>query len=287
MDDDFIWTPPGLSEDSVATFLATREGIPDNARPQILRWLIWDKYDHEHVNLDEYLKFQTALRRSLGLLSGKSTTTGIVRKWLAELDDGTLTALVDFRLSGTYPLPSFNPQPQREVAAMKEILYSGGSSWTVGDRNGRWGLIEALPRAVLAAAHVVVSQSGKASQLLNGAWANAFGTDKRPSHAYFDAVRAVEVFSCPLISPKDKDATLGKDINVVGNKPEAWVFALSGDRSVERLLGTLRLLWHSQTDRHGREDYEDVSVDESQAAVLLATAIVGWLSQGLLSRTSK
>ena len=287
MDDDSVWTPPGLSEDDAATFLATREGIPENARPQILRWLIRDKYDHEHVTLDEYLTFQTALRRSLGLLPGKSATTGIVRKWLTELDEGTLTALLDFRLSSAHALPSFNPQPQREVAAIKEILYSAGSSWTVGDRNGRWGLIDALPGAVLDAAQIVVSQSGKASQLLNGAWANAFGTDKRPSHAYFGAVRAVEVFSCPLISPKDKDATLGKDINVVSNKPEAWVFALSGDRSVERVLGTLRLLWHSQTDRHGREDYEDVSVDEAQAAVLLATTIVGWLSQGLLSRTSK
>ena len=285
--DDFVWTPPGLSEDDAATFLATREGIPENARPQILRWLIRDKYDHESINLDEYLKFQTALRQSLGLLPRKSATTGTVREWLAGLDEGALTALVDFRLSSAYPLPSFNPKPQREVAAMKEILYSAGSSWTVGDRNDRWGLIEALPGAVLDAAQVVVSQSGKASQLLNGAWSNAFGTDKRPSHAYFDAVRAVEVFSCPLISPKDKGATLGKGISVVGNKPEAWIFALSGDQSVERLLGTLRLLWHSQTDRHGREDYADVSVDEAQAAVLLATTIVGWLSQGLLKRTSQ
>lgn len=73
--------------------------------------------------------------------------------------------------------------------------------------------------------------------------------------------------------------SLGKDINVLATKPEAWTFALSGDQSVERLLGAFRLLWHSQTDRHGREDYEDVGVDEAQAAVLLATAIVGWLSQ--------
>lgn len=285
--DDFVWTPPGLSEDRAAAFLTTREGIPENARPEIVRWLIRDKYDHEHVDLGEYLKFQTALRRPLGLLPAKSASVGTVRKWLTELDEGTLTTLVDFRLSGAFPRPSFNPRPRDAVATMKGILHSAGAGWTVGDRNDRWGLIDALPVAVVDAARAVVSQAGKASQLLNAAWANAFGTDKRPSHAYFDAVRAVEVFSCPLISPRDHVATLGKDINVLGNKPEAWVFALSGDRSVERLIEALRLLWHSQTDRHGHKDYEDVGVDEAQAAVLLATTIVGWLSQGLLTRASE
>lgn len=283
--DEFVWTPPGLSEDEALAFLATRRGIPENARAEVLRWLIRDLYDHQSVNLDEYLKFQTALRRPLGLLPGKSTTIGALRKWLAELDEGTLTALVDFRLSSSFPRPAFDAQPRDAVAAIKTILYSSNSSWTVGDRNGRWGLIEALPEAVINTSKAVVSQSGKASQLLNSAWTNAFGVDKRPSHAYFDAVRAVEVFSCPLISPRDRTATLGKDINVLSNKPEDWVFALSGDRSVERMLGALRLLWHSQTDRHGREDYEDVGVGEAQAAVLLATTIVGWLSQGLLKRT--
>lgn len=283
--EDFMWTPPGLSTDAAAAFLAIREGIPTSARAQILRWLIRDKYDHEVVDLSQYLEFQTALRRPLGLVAGKSAQISAVRDWLAGLDEDTLTALIDFRLSQASPRPSYRPTPQGEVMRMKEILRLAGSSWTVGDRNDRWGLIEALPEAVLDAAQSVVSQSGKASQLLNAAWANAFGTDKRPSHAYFDAVRAVEVFSCPLVSPNDSAATLGKDINVIRNKPEAWSFALSGEDSVERLLGTLRLLWHSQTDRRGREDYDDVSVDEAQAAVLLATTIVGWFSQELLTRT--
>lgn len=285
--DDFVWTPPGLSADSAESFLSTRKGIPENARPQILRWLIRDKYDHEHVDLDEYLKFQTALRRSLGLVARKRAAVDKLREWLDGLDEDTLTALVDFRLSDAYPRPSHNSTPQGEVAAIRRVLYSAGSSWTVGDRSGRWGLIEALPGPVIEAAKTVVSQAGKASPLLESAWANAFGTDKRPSHAYFDAVRAVEVFSCPLISPKDKSATLGKDINVLNNKQEAWTFALSGGHSIDRLVGTLRLLWHSQTDRHGREDYEDVSVNEAQAAVLLATTIVGWLSQGLLQRADQ
>lgn len=268
--------------DQASAFLENRDGIPKHARPQIVRWLIRDKHDHEFVDLGEYLEFQTALRRPLGLLPGKISRVGTIRKWLAELDDDTITALVDFRLSRSYPRPSFDRQPRDTIDSVKQILQASGSTWTVGERHGRWGLLEALPGGVIQAAQAVVSQSGTASQLLNSAWATAFGPDKRPSHAYFDAVRAVEVFSCPLISPRDRAATLGKDINVLANKPEAWAFSLSGERSIERLLGTLRLLWHSQTDRHGREDYEDVGVDEAQAAVLLATTVVGWLSQGLL-----
>lgn len=285
--DDFMWTPPGLSVDEAAAFLTNRCGIPDHARPQIIRWLIRDKYDHEFANLDEYIEFQTALRRPLGLRPEKSARVPALRNWLASLDDETLTGLIGFRLSNSLPRPSVVRQPRDTVAVLKKILHLSGSTWTVGERNGRWGLVEALPEGVIHAAQWVVSQSGSASQLLNAAWANAFGTDKRSSHAYYDAVRAVEVFSCPLISPRDKAATLGKDINVLANSPEGWSFSLSGERSVERLLGTLRLLWHSQTDRHGREDYEDVGVDEAQAAVLLATTVVGWLSQGLLKRITK
>lgn len=73
--DDFVWTPPGLSEDEAAAFLATREGVPENARPEIVRWLIRDKYDHDFVDLGEYLKFQTALRRPLGLLPLRARTS--------------------------------------------------------------------------------------------------------------------------------------------------------------------------------------------------------------------
>lgn len=285
--EDFAWTPPGLSDEEASSFLELREGIPKNARAEVIRWLIRDKYDHETVDSHEYLQFQTALRQSLGLDPVKLLRVSTVRNWLAALDDATLTALVDFRLSTSSPRPSFDPQPRNQVARIKEILASSGSSWTVGDRSGRWGLVEALPEAVFDVARAVVSQSGQASGLLSSAWTNAFGVHKRPSHAYFDAVRAVEVLSCPLISPRDRAATLGKDINVISNRPDAWVFALAGKHPVESFLETLRLLWHSQTDRHGHQDYEDVGIDEAQAAVLLATTVVGWLSQGLLKRVDE
>ncbi len=132
-----------------------------------------------------------------------------------------------------------------------------------------------------------LSSADKASELLRSAWESAFGVNPKPSHAYYDAVRSVEVLSCPLISPNDGNATLGKDINVLRSGANKWQFAMSGSRTsspVEHVISMMQLLWHSQTDRHGRADYEDVSLAESQAAVLLASTLVGWLSKGMLTR---
>lgn len=167
---DSIWTPPGLSKDEAAAFLVARQGIPEHARPEIVRWLIRDRYDHQAADLSEYLKFQTALRRPLGLSAARITTVGSLRNWVAELDEYTLTALIDYRLSNCLPRPSFDPRPRNAVAAIKEILKAASSSWTVGDRNGRWGLLEALPEAVIDAAQAIVSQAGKAGEPLNSAW---------------------------------------------------------------------------------------------------------------------
>lgn len=285
MDENYVWTPPGLDRDDTKEFLSLGEGIPVSANESIYRWITGNKYNSEGISADFLIDFQTALRVDLGLLHANYTGVGTVKDLLRDWDQKLLEYLVDFLLSRKKASlnPEYSPQ---EVTDLKEILRTAGSGWTVGTRNGRYGLREALPDGVVDTVQNVVSENAQAGSLLRSAWESAFGIHPRPSHAYFDAVRAVEVFSCPLISPRDKQATLGKDINVIRNSPHKWRFVLgdSSELPVEQVLSMMRLLWHSQTDRHGREDYVDVSADEAQAAVLLSSTLVGWFSKGMLYR---
>jgi hypothetical protein len=48
----------------------------------------------------------------------------------------------------------------------------------------------------------------------------------------------------------------------------------------------MKLLWHSHSDRHGHGDYVGVTAEESQAAVLLASTLVGWFAKGLVTKAA-
>ncbi|MEV4601805.1 hypothetical protein AB0K15_30925 [Amycolatopsis sp. NPDC049253] len=232
------------------------------------------------------LEFQQSIRVDLGFLAAQFTTISDAYKVFRQLSDTHLTWLVDFELSRITAIQGNSRAPQR-VQDVEKILRDSGSSWTVKAIQGRYRLVEVLPSAVLDVVESTLSVNGKSSEMLRSAWNFAFGVNPSPSHAYFDAVRSVEILSCPLISPRDTTATLGKDISVLRTSLHKWRFAMAdskGGTSVDKVVSMMQLLWHSQTDRHGRGDYEDVSLEEAQSAVLLASTLVGWLAKGMLRR---
>lgn len=281
------WTPPDLSPKEAAAFVTPGVGLPTHAREPLLRWITNGKYDHEPFQWSVIIDFQNASRQDLGFLMQNQVRTAVAMTALRKLDMKSLTHLLDFLLMAQRPVPGLRPTPPERVAALDAILQAAGAGWRVGDRGGRWGLVAAVNTGVERVVAEVVSSADRAAALLKSAWDAAFGVTPQASHAYHDAVRAVEVYSCPLFSPRDKAATLGKDIAVIRSRPEAWSFALAGSRnstSVEQLVSAMQLLWHSHTDRHGREDYEDVSIEAARAAVLLASTLVGWFSLGLVTR---
>lgn len=284
MKKNFVWTPPGLGIEKTREFLSLKEGIPKSANSAVYRWIVGNSAGRDLIKVDFLVDFQTALRQDLGIAPVRYSQAQDVIEFLGELDQTTLAYLVDFMLS------KFNVGYRADrVNAMENILSSAGAGWTVGARGDHYGLIESLPTGVVQTAEDVVSLNSEAGALLSSAWDGAFGVNKRPSHAYYDAVRAVEVLSTALFSPNDSQATLGKDINVLRNAPEKWSFVLEGSPKVstspvEQVLSMMQLLWHSHEDRHGREDYKDVSVAQAQAAVFLASTLVGIFSQGMLER---
>lgn len=283
MSEEFVWTPPGLDEQTAQAFLSLRDGIPTTANEALYRWITDNKSINDYLSVDFLIDFQTALRKDLGLRNAGITRVDLLMDFLRKLDQLTLAYLLDFMLSKY--TPSFSA---RRITTLREILRASGAGWMVGLRGERCGLLEVMPTGVTQSVEHVVSLNSQAGSLLQNAWNSAFGINKKPSHAYYDAVRAVEVLSTPLFSPKDQSATLGKDINVLRNAPHKWISPLKGSSktasSVEQVLSMMQLLWYSHTDRHGHEDYSDVSIEEAQAAVLLASTLVGWFSQGMLKR---
>lgn len=285
MASDYVWTPVGASSAEIEEFLSLRPGIPVYMRESIIEWMRNGRYNHEYSDLSFLRRFQTASKIYLGIKANKSARYDKLCDFLSELKDYDFVNLVHFMLSEISV--NLNGRLPHRVQSLENILASGGSSYTVGMVGGRYGLTERIPAAVADTVEEVISSSGKASELLSKAWEMAFGVNKSPSHAYSNAVKATEVFSCPLFSPKDKVATLGKDIRVLRNGEEKFHFAMQGPKnstSTQHLLSMMELLWHSQTDRHGEADYTSVTIEEAQAAVLLSSTLVGWFSKGLVTR---
>lgn len=291
MTNDFLWTPPGASKSEIEEHLALTEGFPPYLMPSIYEWHISatrGQSSYSKVPLSSVLRFQAAARVHLGITPDADLHFYELHQAMEEWSPKLIAAFVDFLLSQIpRPINAGNALVG-DAADLEQRLAQGGSTWSVGLINGRWRLVERIPAGVLLAVESVMSDAGKASHLLRQSWERAYGIDKSPSHAYFDAVRAVEVLSCPLFSPADSESTLGKDINVLRTGITKFSFAMADSSrtgpSLEKVLGMMQLLWHSQTDRHGKDDYQGVSVQEAQAAVLLAATLVGWLSQGVLKR---
>lgn len=283
MSEEYRWTPPGLAEAELEVFLTPAEGIPSAAIPSVVSWIIDsdNATPHNYVAWNWVQQFQAASGRVVSGVGESLIHLSDARQILAELPEETLTFVVDYKLSA---VPIARRDASSRVKRLEKLLHDARSTWEVGERAERCGLVERVPGGVRLVVENVMTGQDRASNLLRRAWESAFSPQPSASHAYYDAVRAVEVLSGPLISKNDRTATLGKDINVLRGQHAKWRFALSGSQSIDQVLGAMQLLWHSQNDRHGREDYEDVSIEEARAAVLLASTLVGWLAQGALSK---
>lgn len=241
----------------------------------------------DFVPMSSFVQFQTASRIDLGVAVLDFEYIGTARRVLTGMTDRVLTYYIDFLLSQAAASDTWVTQSIRNL---ESILDRSGSNWTVGSRRGRWGLVERVPSGVAEVVDSVMSKQDLASGQLRKAWGEAYGVNPSPSHAYHDAVKAVEILTATLISPKNNISTLGTDIRDLRNGKHKWEFVMAGSKhetSVEHLVSVMELLWHSQSDRHGHEDYKDVTSEEAKAAVLLASTLVGWFSQDALRRVEE
>lgn len=273
-----------MGEEQLEAFLAFKDGFPAGMIPLIQKWLqaviaYPGKTAGGYVIFDAsvFLDFQLRMNKSFGWPVKDAYYEDQFARCLAALRPQELVYFVDFVLAQ-------ERHGSRREGELESILLNGRSNWSIGRRDGRPGLIGRVPSAVAEVIETTTDKPGKANNLLRRAWAQAYGVTPDAPASYSSAVKAVEVYSTKIFSPKTDRSTLGKDIAAFRAKPEKWTFNFGNHDSdnQQHLLGMMSLLWNNQSDRHGSENYQDVSVEQARAAVLLASTLVGWFDQGLV-----
>lgn len=173
--------------------------------------------------------------------------------------------------------------------ALQEMLLHSKSSWAVGERSGRPGLVRRVPEGVQMAADSVMARGGRAGVRLSKAWEELYGVQPNPSEAYRLAILAVEDAAVPVVSSSNSRATLGTVIRQIEDQGD-WGLPLDREHATtpsgQVLVQMARLLWHGQHDRHGGQPSSpgNVSIEEATVAVSLAVTLVGWFSAGLVRK---
>ena len=132
----------------------------------------------------------------------------------------------------------------------------------------------------------------QASQCLQEAWILAFGRNPNVSDAWGRAIKAIETLLRPIVSPKNKNATIGSMISVLRQAPDKWECKLpdreykangeiNSKRGIEVFVDALATIGY-QPDRHGSDQPQDVDEATARSVLFLATTVVGWLRDGIL-----
>lgn len=291
------WIPRSKRGDAVATaeFLEFVPGLAGRRKDIVVDWLL----KRGRVNLD--LRFVQPCNLAIRFLDaysphweGNGDMEMLPDSWrrqFMEFDEETLLDFLDYALHDI----RVRTTDQNVAANLDRALSNAHSIYTVGEYEGRCCVEERIDPTVQAAVKETVEQSGTAGQLLNRAWAKAYGRQEDAPGAYSNAIKAVETLACPLILPANPKATLGTAIKALDDQhnkstKSTWEFAIENPsdaaESVNAVISMMKLLWHGQVDRHGSEasDFRDATIEEARAAVLLAATLVGWLNDGCLEK---
>lgn len=257
------------------------EEFPSYLREAVFGWLksvlVGDK---NWMPSQRIVEFQNDAHVDIGFRSGSLLEwRPTVLPRLRELDDATFTNLLDHRLSVSY-------WPSSDIHPLERILSNGGSAWTVIRWNrSKARLTARVPAGVRSAVGGVLSATDTASKKLQEAWVDAYGARPRASAAYSHAVVAVETAALSVISTGHPEPTLGNVISVLESSNPKWRLILrDNDKapSAKSLAMMLRTLWRGHESRHGRPDYEDATLEEARAAVILAATLIQWFTSGVV-----
>ncbi|OZE95532.1 hypothetical protein CH302_17070 [Rhodococcus sp. 15-2388-1-1a] len=282
------FVPLGLEGEELERFTALRDDIPPWLQTSLWDWIKreFTRYARGGNSVTTFSnelvrEVERKLHVPIGWDGTSSYDTDNAFWWLknAFSDGGPVKTwrLVDYLLGTKH-----DAQKQR----LGELLTEAGSAWTLGQRNGRPGLIKRLPSGVAEAA-LAVFQHGDAGRRLESAWASAFGINPDPETAYSRAVKAVEYAAIPVVSPNDGSATLGKLIGQIAGGGQFNIPGLrehTDAKTHDVLIGMMRLLWTGQSDRHGGPSSVSVTQEQAEAAVMLAVTLVGWFETGKVVR---
>lgn len=269
-----------LNDDDAERYNVLLDGVPNKLREPVIGWLgkaIREDYEWVSVARTQRLAMLTDL--SIGMPSDAYVRwSEYADQILRQLQPTQLLRVVDAVLAagwhGTAP------------HVLDDTLHLAKSKWKVGERMGKPGLVARQPEGVQDVVEDTIGSSGTPGQILARAWGKVHGFTPDDSGAYADAVRAVEAAAQPLVQPANGEATLGGMAGVMRNQGD-WRLPLREHQhapTAEMIVAMMRSLYRGHSDRHGRDDYRDVSHEEAMAGVVLAATLVSWFASGAIAR---
>jgi hypothetical protein len=275
------WVPFGLTDNEAERYKVLVDGVPKRLREPLIAWL-----KHTLASSDYPYAVKNAATRDIEMLTdiGIGVPGDPYIDWenytalLRKIGEQDLLRVVDAVLSTEwYGI-------RRDE--LDKILATGKSKWQVGERYGKPGLVARVPEGVQGMVEDTISSTGAAGQILARAWGKVHALQPDDSGAYADAVRAVETAAHPHVEPDNDDATLGGMAGVMRNQGD-WRLPLREHQHAptgEMLVAMMRSLYRGHADRHGKDDYRDVTHEEAEAGVVLAAVLVAWFASGAVQR---
>jgi hypothetical protein len=274
------WVPFGLSEADAERYRVLVDGVPPELLEPIIAWfrhiLAGGDYNRVRNDRTRHLQMLTGVRMGVPeeVYASWETYTALLR----EMNEDALLRVVDAALSSEWYGTS--------TRALDEALRLCRSKWMVGRRMDKPGLVAREPEGVQDVVEATIHSAGSAGQILARAWGKVHALTPDDPGAYADAVRAVETAAQPLIEPYNREATLGSIASVMRNQGD-WRLPLREHQHVstaEMLVALCRSLYRGHVDRHGSDDYRDVTHEEARAGVVLAASLVAWFASGAVER---
>jgi hypothetical protein len=283
------YIPPADRKFYDADLETLHDGVPAWMMTPLMRWLepfleVTDDLGERYPNVEfiEGLEMNCRLRAPLNRSRPIADLQSLIE------DDPSFGIRVIEYVIGTFLIID-NPPHHRgngHLAPLQQILADSGSVWEVtaldvkDGYEGQKHLV--LTRRDLAETKLAITdiraQSDRAGSFLADAWKAIAAQDPRPGEAYDKAVKAIEAAAQPVVTPHDTQATLGKIIAAMRDKPSKWTFAL-GDLGT--VIAMMDQVWTNHF-RHGTQQRDDHTPQEADAAVHLALPLVRFFVGALI-----
>lgn len=273
------WVPFGLDEDGAGRYRVLVDGVPDRLREPLIAWFrhILARRDGSlDTSRTRHLEMVTEVR--VGVREDAYIRWQDYTKLLRSMAPESLLRVVDAALSAGWYGTS--------TGDLNETLRLCRSKWMVGTRSSKPSLVSREPEGVQDVVEATIASAGTAGRILARAWGKVHALEPDDPGAYADAVRAVEAAARGLVEPHNDEATLGSMASVMRNQKD-WRLPLREHQhapTADMLVAMMRSLYRGQADRHGRDEYRDVTHEETRAGVVLAATLVSWFASGAVQR---
>lgn len=249
------------------------EGIPDNLRGPLTRWLenvYTIRPDALAPEMDEagLERLAALLRIDLRGTDGYGMLIGILA-WTDD-DDERLLDVIHYTLQ----IPT---RMQKMWNELEILLAYGGSVWQATDR----GLQRRVDPTSMEAFSAATAITDRASDHLALAWTGAYGWKPRPASAWHHSIKAVEAGFRSLVCPDNPLAPLSMIIDEL--KTGQWRLQVRGqarDYAIDPLIQMLELIWPDPNRLDSAAPEAPATREEACAIVQLAVAIVQWSRDG-------